>query len=506
MEENDAPPSPSRSQNVVYTLPSEWSTIAQFLSSAVERVDPSQAATQVLVLTGDNEGAVAITSAVARLSQGRGITALPVTGARRAQRFLKEGPAHVVAGTPGALAELVGGAALKLDAVRTVVVAWADDLLGGVDEEGAAVETVLAEVPKEAARIVVTSDASPAVESFVERYLRRPRRVGRTAGAGGGTAVDMEVVTTSPGARPDVLRRVLDELDPASAAIVVRDPDSEAQARRILAALGYAADDSAVRISHGPIDTGTELAVLYDVPLSAEALEETTTGGPRRTVALASPRQLAHLRSLAGGGRVAPLSLGDTARRARRREERLREELRNELAAGFAARELLAIEPLLEEHDAAEVAAAALRLLDRARAGARAEVQQATMSFASAAAPGWVRVFMTVGERDGAQRGDLVGAIANESGITSDQIGKIDLRDTHSIVQIAAPVAEKVIEAMNGSQVKGRRVAARLERERAMSAGLRRLAEDTRASTANWGGDDPAILAAFDAAWSRPRG
>src|SRR3712207_7560207 len=57
----------------------------------------------------------------------RSVTALPVTGARRAQRFLKDGPAHVVAGTPAALAELVGAAALKLDAVRTLVVAWADE-------------------------------------------------------------------------------------------------------------------------------------------------------------------------------------------------------------------------------------------------------------------------------------------------------------------------------------------------------------------------------------------
>src|SRR3712207_9077699 len=97
----------------------------------------------------------------------RSVTALPVTGARRAQRFLKEGPAHVVAGSPGSLAELVGAAALKLDAVRTLVVAWADDLLGGGDTESAAVETVLAEVPKEAARIVVTSEASRSEERRV---------------------------------------------------------------------------------------------------------------------------------------------------------------------------------------------------------------------------------------------------------------------------------------------------------------------------------------------------
>ena len=59
MEDNEGP---SRAQNLVYTLPNEWSTIAQFLSGAVERVDATQGVTQVLVLTGDDEASVATTT------------------------------------------------------------------------------------------------------------------------------------------------------------------------------------------------------------------------------------------------------------------------------------------------------------------------------------------------------------------------------------------------------------------------------------------------------------
>jgi ATP-dependent RNA helicase DeaD len=59
--------------------------------------------------------------------------------------------------------------------------------------------------------------------------------------------------------------------------------------------------------------------------------------------------------------------------------------------------------------------------------------------------------------------GDLVGAIAGEAGITSDRIGKLDIRDGHSVAEIASSDAEAVIEKMNGLTIKGRRVTARVD-------------------------------------------
>ena len=58
----------------------------------------------------------------------------------------------------------------------------------------------------------------------------------------------------------------------------------------------------------------------------------------------------------------------------------MRRELSHALDAGIATREVLALEPLLELYDGIEIAAAALRLLDRERAlrqVAQAEARQA---------------------------------------------------------------------------------------------------------------------------------
>ena len=52
--------------------------------------------------------------------------------------------------------------------------------------------------------------------------------------------------------------------------------------------------------------------------------------------------------------------------------------------------------------------------------------------------------------------GDLVGAITGEAAISGDQVGRIEIRDTFSIVEVASDVGERVIQALNGTTVKGR--------------------------------------------------
>jgi ATP-dependent RNA helicase DeaD len=202
---------------------------------------------------------------------------------------------------------------------------------------------------------------------------------------------------------------------------------------------------------------------------------------------LAQPGQVPSLRELASG-RLTPMNLLGPERRAHDRDEAVRQELRNVLTHGVPAREVISLEPLLEEFDAAEVAAAALHVLERERAQRRkAEAAQPPAARArpvegerprGASAPtgGMTRLFMTVGTRDGVKTGDLMGMIAGEGGIPGDHVGKIDLRESHALVEVAEADAASVIARVNGAMVRGRRVVVRGERdkeERERSAGAR---------------------------------
>jgi len=442
----------TRGLNAAFVLPPDPTRAASFLTPALDRLDPTAPGLQLLVVTADAESAMAIAAAADALGGPRGCTVLAATSAARASRILRQAPPQVVVGAPDALVELLQRSAIKLGGIRQLVFAWLDDML---EVHAAALETLLAEVPKEAARTVVVRAISPAVEQFIERHARRARRV-LPAVEEGVAAMPIQFVVVHEAAKPVALRRVLDELDPASAFVHMRDPRSDAQARAVLRTMGYA-DDGPVRAGVA-MDADAELLVLYDLPATrAELRDLTGERTPRHVVALAQTQQLPVLRDIAGGV-INPFVLPEAAVRARAREEQLRAALRDELAAGGYSRDLLALEPMLAEFDGIEIAAAAVRLLEAERRRAAAPK--------SLAAPRMARLFINAGQTDGIGAGDLVGAIANVAGLTGADVGRIELRDRHALVEVPETVAAAVAQKLTGVTVKGRQIVARIDQER----------------------------------------
>ncbi|HCW79329.1 MAG TPA: hypothetical protein DG084_09440, partial [Gemmatimonadetes bacterium] len=102
-----------------------------------------------------------------------------------------------------------------------------------------------------------------------------------------------------------------------------------------------------------------------------------------------------------------------------------------------------------------EVAAAAVALL-RKQSGSADHAKTHGSSTAAARAPGtpsWSKLFVGVGERDGLSKGDLLGAITGEAELTGDSVGRIEIRESHSIVEVHESVARKVIQALNGTSL-----------------------------------------------------
>jgi ATP-dependent RNA helicase DeaD len=232
--------------------------------------------------------------------------------------------------------------------------------------------------------------------------------------------------------------------------------------------LGYSGARAAVTLGK-TAEPGTTMVLLFDLPASREELRELVGADSPRVIAVIQPRQLTSLRALAGGGAVQPITLPQAALRARDRDAAVRDELGQELAKGDFGRELLALEPLLDRYDGIEVAAATLRLLESARHAL--STLQASSGANDGKATDMARLFITVGERNGVRPGDLVGAITAVAGITSAEIGRIELRDTHSLVEVASNVADSVAEKLTGTSIRGRRAVARMDQERGSRAG-----------------------------------
>jgi len=369
-----------RSQNVVHTLPRSMASVPRFLTGPLERLDPLAGVIQLVVITADAETAVALAESVLRMTGPAGIELIPVTSARRASRLIAGRPVAAIAGSPSDIRDLVRGSHLKLEEVKSVVLAWADEILSGDAEDIEALEAVMSELPKDAARIVVTSKSEGRVNAFAERYLRRAHR-DLPAEEAESTPVALHYVTVSPTSRATALRRLLDDLDPPSAAIVVSNDRAEAEASEALKLLGYAGESSTVRVTRGEIAPSTYAVIFYDAPSAKAELSAAASASPVTILALAESRELEELKRMSGDAK--PLTLKAPANAAREREVAMRRELSHALDAGMATREVLALEPLLERYDGIEIAAAALRLLEKERVlrqAAQSEVRQALAS------------------------------------------------------------------------------------------------------------------------------
>ena len=61
---------------------------------------------------------------------------------------------------------------------------------------------------------------------------------------------------------------------------------------------------------------------------------------------------------------------------------------------------------------------------------------------------------------------DLVGAIANEAGVSGSLIGAIQITDRFSLVEVPEDVAEQVIKALGKSTLRGKKVQVRRDQTR----------------------------------------
>jgi ATP-dependent RNA helicase DeaD len=75
------------------------------------------------------------------------------------------------------------------------------------------------------------------------------------------------------------------------------------------------------------------------------------------------------------------------------------------------------------------------------------------------------RLYVALGRKAGVRPADLVGAIANEAGIDSRDIGSIEIADRFSLVEVPDDAAEEIIQALRGTTIRGKRVMARRDRE-----------------------------------------
>ncbi len=344
-----------------------------------------------------------------------------VTGLARTAALLKEGRVGVLAGSPADLVALVTRSALKLDTLETLVIAWPEGFSGELD-------TLLGEAP-EARRVILSWDPH-GLTDFIERHARRAEIVGD--------------IPLDSAARP------LGSVASARYAVVPA-------ARRAVAVRDVL---DAVRSVRPYVWKGGDVTAPAELPDAVVATTLPTREELRQLAAIAQPlvvalaAQIPYLKSIAS---LSPFALPSAADRAHDRGAALRAAISARLMQGDVDAELAVLAPLFEEHDPALVAGALLAI-------SRQPAAVSQPSLVAAPPSGWAKVFVTVGTKDRASAKDLVGALIKEVGLQKGQIGKIDVRETFSLVEVSPDAADEAVRRLSGVSIRGRRVTARPDR------------------------------------------
>jgi hypothetical protein len=216
--------------------------------------------------------------------------------------------------------------------------------------------------------------------------------------------------------------------------------------------------------------------INYDIPESAEAYVHRIgrTGRAGRSgeaITLVTPRETRWLRQIERiiKARIEARRLPTATDVAERRREVLKNQvdqaLKNE---DNYSQYLQVITDLAEEHDVSEIAAAVLKLYaDETGRGAPTEataddIAALTAPPAARGEAGMTRLFLNLGRNLSIRPQDIVGAIANEADIPGRSIGAIDIYDSYTFVDVPTEHAERVIDAIQRSGIKGRTVNAEI--------------------------------------------
>ncbi|MDX1647481.1 MAG: DEAD/DEAH box helicase [Longimicrobiales bacterium] len=447
--------------------------LAAWSVGLLDRIEPSGTGPRILVACPEADSAERLAHSTARLAAvtGHSVAALGSAWA------LPERSDVLFASVPDLLSAM-GRSAVDLDGVSAVVFdqAQAVEDFTGLD----ALERILDYVPETAQRILSALPLTPAVASLVDRLFKRtvtvpspPTDVPRRG------TVHFRIC---PEPREAAALRVVDELlreGARHALVFCRNEDRAADVGDFLTLHGFVAGapgDASLPVWLGidaldarsaAKDTDGLVVVSCDAPTDPDMLDRRHSMGEKGVI-LVLPREVPHLKALGRrtGYDTVPFPPAPAPSTS---VTRLRERLEAALSEKDTGPYLVALEPLFETHDPAHVAAAAVALLREGHGDASPrEIPSSTATGAVAAAPvpSWAKLFVSVGERDGLRPGDLLGAITGEAGVSGDAVGRIDIHESHSLVEVHDTVARPVIRALNGTTIKGRSVRVDFDRPR----------------------------------------
>lgn len=470
---------------------------AAFGLPAIEMIDPDLEGVQVLTLCPTRELAMQAAAEVekfARYKKGVKVVAVYGGASMEKQIFQLKKGANFVIGTPGRIMDHLRRRTLRLGSLRVVILDEADEMLNmGFRED---IETILAQAPEERQTVLFSATMPQPILDITREYQKDPVMVAigsersRTA-----ENIEQFYFDCPMGRKMDVLNLLLAKYDPKLSVVFCNTKKMVDELSEYLTNAGYQAVGihgdmrqsartqvmASFKSHHTRILIATDVAARgidvenvdavfnFDIPQDIEfyvhRIGRTARAGKegKAYTLISGRRQFYQLRDIMAstGAKIVQAEIPSASEIYESRLSQFAASLAESLAQPLPEGEAMLHRLTGMGLTAEQVAEAALERLLAGQRKALPEVQVVSRRGESRDGK-QTGVVLSIGRRQRIAPNFILGAIADATGIPGKQVGKIDIYDDYTVVQLGAEDARLTAETMATCRINGHKTEVRL--------------------------------------------
>lgn len=459
---------------------------ASYSLPMIEKIDSTNKKVQAIVLCPTRELAVQVADEVRKfLKYQEGIKTLAIYGGQSIEtqiKILKKG-VQIVIGTPGRIMDHMRRRTLKLDGVRMCVLDEADEMLNmGFEED---IETILKDVPSGRQTVLFSATMNKRIMEITKKYLQNPKKVKIQAEELTVNEIEQISIQVKEAMKSEALMRLIEVYRPQKAIVfcntkkrvddlieVLKQNHFKAEAlhgdikqsgrERIMKRMRNGEFQILVAtdvVARGIDIQDVEFVLNYDVPQEEEYYVHRIgrtgrNGSSGKAVTFVVGKEKSKLQSIKrySNAKIKEGSIPTIAEINKIRNKVTIEKIQSVIDRNeFEYQDIL--DELKEQNNTEDIVKALLTIVcgkNKPKESSKNEIKVNVKNGEN------IKLFFDLGKKDNIKVKDIVGSIAANCGISGDKIGKINILDKFSFVEVPGEYVEDIMNGMQDKQVKGR--------------------------------------------------
>ncbi|MCF6093151.1 DEAD/DEAH box helicase [Microaerobacter geothermalis] len=441
---------------------------------------------QGIILTPTRELAIQVSGEIRRIGRYKKVKILPIYGGQSFEqqvRVLRQG-VHIVIGTPGRILDHLNRRTLDLSRVKHLILDEADEMLDmGFIED---IERIIHHINENRQTLLFSATMPAEILRLTRKYMKNPVHVKMNKGEVTVPTIAQEYYKVLESNKLDGLCRILDIEEVHQGIIFCRTKKGVDELTESLQTRGYLAEglhgdlsqNQRDRVMKGFREGKMELLIAtdvaargidvenvthvinYDIPQDPESyvhrIGRTGRAGRKgKAITFVTPREMKHLKAIIQQTK-APIEakMLPTMKEVSEHQIPVWKEQLDKVLANKDEEALTIfydwIHQLESQYSLRDLAAAALRL---AFYSDQVEGDEGQYDFGETGAKdGMVRFYLNIGRNENIRPKEFIHFLESETGISGNSIGRIDIFDRFTFVEIEEEFAPFVYESLKQSR------------------------------------------------------